>query len=280
MRESALILLICFSLLSIEARAQVGTNFPPAQMPVAPGVAKAQLIFHTTINPEPALLSRLQTLFASYIDQPVDLTPLLKKIITESAVVEVPNVGQVLYNPTHMLLIHLPENWQQGSTIRVATLEDVRTILKEERAPIPLLAAYTQGFNQFALLSALMKDADAREALEVVWNTTPRSDHDKQRMLYLLLRPIEQAATARLQSPTCRQTINQFVDDVRAGKRAAIRPVPGLTSTVLPTRFVRDGKQIILVLSDPLLARYHVIARFDVTAKSCVVAWERHVLGM
>src|SRR5262249_33114139 len=143
-----------------------------------------------------------------------------------------------------------------------------------------LLAAYTHGFEEFALLSDLMKNADARETLEVVWNGTPRSEGDKQRMQYLLLRPVEQAIAVRRQSPACRQAINRFVNEVRAGKRAAIPAIPGLTSIVRPTRFVRDGKQLVLVLSDPLIARYHVISRFDVTAINCAVAWETPIFAM
>lgn len=125
-----------------------------------------------------------------------------------------------------------------------------------------------------------MKEQDTRETLEIVWNTAPQSDADKQRMVYLLLRPIEQAVEVREQSLGCRQAINRFVDEVRAGKRIAIQTVPGLTASVRPTRFIRDNKQIILVLSDPLMARYHVIARFDVTATNCTVAWETSVFGM
>jgi hypothetical protein len=280
MRGSALISTICIFFLLGPTRAQVGMDTPGSEARGPPKSLKPQLLFHTTINPEPALLSRLQVLFASYFDQSVDLTALSQKIVIGSAVTRVPNVGQILYNPAHMLFLHLPEDWERGGPIRVATLDAVRAILKKPKPPSALLAAYRQGFIEFAVLTELMKEQDTRETLEIVWNTAPQSDADKQRMVYLLLRPIEQAVEVREQSLGCRQAINRFVDEVRAGKRIAIQTVPGLTASVRPTRFIRDNKQIILVLSDPLMARYHVIARFDVTATNCTVAWETSVFGM
>jgi hypothetical protein len=280
MRVSALISTICLLLPLGPPKAQAGIDTPASEARGPSESLKPQLLFHTTINPEPALLSRLQVLFASYFDQSVDLTALSQKIIIGSAVTRVPNVGQILYNPAHMLFLHLPEDWQRGGPIRVATLDAVRAILKKPKPPSPLLAAYRQGFLAFATLTELMKEQDARETLEIVWNTAPQSDADKQRMAYLLLRPIEQALQVREQSLGCQQSINRFVDEVRAGKRKTIESVPGFTSSVRPTRFIRDNKQILLVLSDPLMARYHVVARFDVTATNCTVAWETSLFGM
>ncbi|MGY3485439.1 hypothetical protein ACVW1C_003322 [Bradyrhizobium sp. USDA 4011] len=280
MRAGALISTIFLFLLPGPARAQAGIDTPASEARGPPESPKPKLLFHTTINPEPALLSRLQLLFASYFDLSVDLTAVLREIVIGSAVSRVPNAGQILYNPAHMLFLHFPEDWQRGGPIRVATLDAVRAILKKPKPQNALLAAYSQGFIEFAALAELMKEQGTRETLEIVWSTAPQSDADKQAMAYLLLRPIEQAIEVREQSLGCRQAINRFVDEVRAGKRSAIRTVPGLTASVKPTRFLRDNKQILLVLSDPLMARYHVIARFNVTAANCTVAWETSVFGM
>jgi hypothetical protein len=246
----------------------------------ADGTSQQNLIYPATLVPRPDLLSRLQALFAAYLDVQVDLTPLVAKLVRESAVVALPGQGQILYNPAHMLILHLPEGWETGNDIRVATLEDLGKILKHESPANPLLAAYGKGFEEFALLSKLMKDADARETLEVIWATSPRSENDKEVMRYLLLRPSEQSAEIRHETSACRQTIDQFVDDVRAGKRAAIPPIRGLTDIVKPTRFVRHENQIILVLSDGLIARYYVIAQFDVRSDRCTVALERPIFAM
>lgn len=257
----------------------------PTRAPMArtPGSAKdivPSIIFPTTLNPEPALILRLQTLFVPFFEQQVNLAVLMHKIVNESAVAELPGLGHILYNPAHMLFLHLQENWRDGGDIRVATMEDVGQILKKERPTNPLLAAYGQGFEEFVLLSELMKDADARETLEVIWSASPRSDADKERMRYLLLRPIEQVVAVRSEMPGCRQAIDRFVDDVRTGKRAAIPFLNGLTNIVKPTRFIRHENQILLVLSETLTARYYVIAQFNVNADTCSIVWESPIFAM
>jgi hypothetical protein len=179
-----------------------------------------------------------------------------------------------------MLILHLPEGWEDGSDIRVATLEDVGKILKHETPANPLLAAYGKGFQDFELLSNLMKDPDARETLEVIWTTAPRSKDDKERMRYLLLRPIEQAAAIRNETPACRETIDRFVDDVRASKRASTSVKQGIANIVKPTRFIRYEDQILLVLSDALIARYHIIAQFSVGAQGCSLSGEKSIFAL
>src|SRR5262249_20663564 len=160
------------------------------------------------------LLSRLDRLFGPYFDQPIDLQPLLGKLVTESAVAPLLDGGRVLYNPSNMLFLHLPEGWENGNEIRVATLEDLQEILKTERPANPLLAAYGKGFEEFALLSELMKAPDSKDTLEIIWASLPRTVHDKTRMRYLLLRPLQQAMAIRHQSPSCKKEINRFIDDV------------------------------------------------------------------
>ena len=81
-------------------------------------------------------------------------------------------------------------------------------MLKKSKPASPILAAYTEGFVEFGLLTELIKDQDARETLEVVWNAAPRTNNEKQRVLYLLVRPIEQAAEVRQQSmPASKRSI-------------------------------------------------------------------------
>jgi len=241
---------------------------------------KQRRIFQATLSTEPRLLLRLQDLFAPYFDQPVDLTALLQKIVAESAVLSVPHVGRILYNPGHMLLLLIPENWQETEGIRVAALADLLDILKIEIPGALQLAAYGRGFEAFKLLSELMKDAKARATLEVVWNAAPRSSQDAERMRYLLLRPMQQAMEIARETPACRQAINRFIDDVRAGKRASIPASRGLTDIVKPTRFIRSDNQILLVLSETFIARYYVVAQFSVGAESCDVAWENAIFAM
>lgn len=253
---------------------------PGAKDSAADGTSRLDLVYPTTIVPTPALLLRLQALFAVYFDAQINLTPLLAKLVRESAVAALPGQGSVLYNPAHMLILHLPEGWEHGNDIRVAALEDLGKILKHKRPANPLLAAYGQGFEEFNSLSKLMQYPDARETLEVIWTTLPSSENAKERMRYLLLRPMEQATAIRSETPACRQTIDRFVDDVRAGKRAAVPSIQGLTDIVKPTRFIRHENKIILVLSDSLIARYYVFAQFDVGLESCSVAWEKPILAM
>jgi len=249
-------------------------NSELAQQPSA-----RQLVFQQTLVPDPNLLFRLQAIFLAYFDTPIDLIPFLRKLVRESAVAAVPGQGKVLYNPAHMLILHLPDGWENGSEIRVAALEDLRSILRHERPDNPLLAAYGGGFEEFGLLSKLMGDANAREALEVIWMTSPRSEGDKERMRYLLLRAFQQAADIQKETPACRQTMNRFVDDVRAGKRASVPVIQGLTNIVKPTRFIRWENVIVLVLSDALIARYYVIAQLDADAQGCRIVSELPILA-
>jgi hypothetical protein len=244
------------------------------------GLSRLKVAFPTTVVPDPALLSRLQSLFDAYFDVKFDLTPILAKLVRESAVADVQGQGQILYNPANMLLLSLSEGWRDGADIRVAALEDLEKILKQSRPADPLLAAYGKGFEEFALLSGLMADENARETLQVIWKVSPRSPDDKERMRYLLLRPIDQARAIRKESPACQGSINQYIDDVRAGKRASIPSIRGLTGILKPTRFIRHDNEIILVLSDDLIARYYVVTQFDLSSGSCGVAWERPILAM
>jgi hypothetical protein len=234
--------------------------------------------FPKTISPEPALILRLQTLFAQFFDKQVNLAVLLQKLVTEAAVTQVPDVGAILYNPGHMLLIHLPENWRVGADIRVAALEDIATILERKEAANPLVGAYGEGFEEFALISGLMGQPDTHTSLESVWSGSPRSEQDRERMRYLLLRPIEQAEDIRNLPSACQQEINRFVDDVRAGKR--VPALAGLTETVKPTRFIRHENELFLALGESVLARYYVLAQFQVSGSSCSLKWQRPMFAM
>ncbi len=69
-------------------------------------------------------------LFVAYFDVQIDLTPLVAKLVRESAVVALPGLGELLYNPAHMLILHLPEGWEADNGIRVASLEDLGKILR------------------------------------------------------------------------------------------------------------------------------------------------------
>jgi hypothetical protein len=247
--------------------------------PNADGSVRLNLTYPTTLLPEPKLLEQLQVLFAKYFDAKINLTPILAKLVRESAVASVPGQGYILYNPANMLFLLLPEGWRDDSEIRVATLEDVGDILKQKKPTNPLIAAYGQGLQEFALLSELMKNADAAAALQVIWNTAPRSEDDKERMRYLLLRPIEQAREIRNETPACKQSIDHFIDDVRAGRRSGIPRIQGLTDILKPTRFIQTDNQIFLVLSDDLIARYYVIAQFDLNTENCLLAQEKPIFA-
>jgi hypothetical protein len=144
----------------------------------------------------------------------------------------------------------------------------------------PFLFAYGQGIEDFGLLSRLMSDSQSREVLEVIWNTGPRSEKDKELMRYLLIRPIQQSVAIGDESLACRQVISRYVDDVRGGKRTAVPVSPGLTNIVRPSRFVRRKNEIVLVLSDPLIARYYVLAEFNVRAETCQIGWEKPLFAM
>jgi hypothetical protein len=257
---------------------------PPAALTAPNGSQSRQsgprYIFHATITPEPLLVLRLQDLFVAYFEETVDLTSLLHRIILESAVAAVPGFGEILYNPGHMLFLHLPEDWRQGGKIRVAVLVDVREMLNRERPANLVLAAYTQGFEEFALLSKLMNDKDARDAHADIWSSASPSDHEKERMRYLLLRPMEQAAAVAKEPPSCREPINRFVDEVRNDKRATIPAVPGLTRIVKPVRLARHDNDIFLVLGETLMARYYIFARFRAGEEGCPLAWEASSFAM
>jgi hypothetical protein len=281
MRRRALIA-VCLCLLWAECQAQIATESAGAKTEDQTGlsVGKPQLLFHATLTPEPVLVSRIEGLLASYFNKPTDLKGLAYTLVATSAVVSSPSYGQILYNPAHMIFLHLPGDWQSGTPIRIAMLDRLRDLFKKDRPASPVFSAYTEGFLEFALLAGLMTDGSARETLEVLWNDRPRSEDDRELMLYLLTRPIEQAAEVKQQSAGCKQAINRFVDEVRSGKHIMGRAIPSLASTVKPTRFLRVGKRIVLVLSDTLIARYNVIARFNVTARNCEVAWATPVFGM
>jgi hypothetical protein len=254
---------------------------PEQQLGAAANELRQQkLVFSTTLVPNPALLLRLRALFSAYFDVEVDLTPLLAKMVQESAVVTLPQLGQLLYNPAHMLILHLPTDWERGKDIRVATLEDLQKTLKHDRPANPLIAAYGMGFEEFSLLANLMQDAAANETLSVVWASSPHSDNEKEAMRYLLLRPLQQAGEIKDESSSCRGLVQQLVEDVRAGKRPAVPARQGLTNIVKPTRFVGNDKEIFLVLSETLLARYYVLVQLEKKDQSCSVVFERPIFAM
>jgi hypothetical protein len=258
------------------------TSSPPQHAPRVNerNSVRPQLVYSATLVPTTALLTRLQTLFASYFDEPINLIVLLQHLVVESAVQELPGVGWVLYSPKHMLFLHLSEGWEEGSDIRVATLDNLREILSLERTTNPILTAYAEGFEQFALLSKLMTEPSAKDTLEVIWNTSPRSQDDKERMRYLLLRPIEQTMALQTQTPSCQDSINRFVDDLRAGKRFKVPPILGVTDILKPVRFIRHENEMYVVLGERLTARYYVLAHFSVKADGCRLDWEKSIFVM
>jgi hypothetical protein len=243
------------------------------------GASTRHFVFPTTVAAEATLISQITELLDPYFDKPVDLRPLLQKILVEAAVKELPDGGRVLYNAAHAIFFHLPGDTGHGG-IRFATLEDVAAILGKKLGANSVLAAYTQGFENFAQLSELMADADSAGVLEVVWATTPRSLEHKEFIQYLLLRPLQQAAEIRDETPACREEINRFIDEVRVGKRVAVPELPGVSNTVRPTRFVRHKEKIFLVLSESLIARYYVIAQLSVSGRSCTVVGETPLFVM
>jgi hypothetical protein len=143
-----------------------------------------------------------------------------------------------------------------------------------------LLAGYTHGFNEFNALVQLMRDPDSRETLEVIWMDGPRSEQDKKRMQSLLLDPIRRGLDINAQPNDCKRAIDQFVDDVRAGKDAEIPLLPGLSSIVRPSNYFQSKDKILLVLSEALIARYYVFAEFSVSAATCRVVWQRPIFVM
>lgn len=239
-----------------------------------------RVVFSRTVAPEPALILHLQTLLAPFFDRPINLAVLLQKIISESATVELGDGGRVLYNPAHMLLFHLPVDWRAAGNIKVATIEGVARTLNMDAPANPVIGAYAQGFETFALLSQLMKVAGTREQLQPVWNALQNSVEGKEVLRYLLLRPLEQTAAIRDQPPACQRRINTFVADVREGKRSTVPSLAGLTNILEPTQFVRQDNRIFLVLGESLLARYYVLAEFEVGADDCHISWDRPMFAM
>lgn len=239
-----------------------------------------QLTYSATLVPTANLLTRLQALFEPYFGDAINLIVLLQRLVMESAVQELPSFGWVLYNPRHMLFLHLPSDWDRGGEIRVATLDDVREILSLEKTANPILTAYAQGFEHFALLGKLILDPSARDTLQVIWNTLPRSEGDKERMRYLLLRATEQTLALQDETSGCRDSINRFVEDVRTGKRLKIPTILGMTDILKPVRFIRHESNIYVVLGERLMARYYVLAHFTVTPAGCNLDWEKPVFTM
>ena len=69
-----------------------------------------RIVLQATLLPEEPLLLRLGSLFEPFLERQVDLAPLLQEIVLQAAVVNVPGFGLILYNPSHMLLLHLGSN--------------------------------------------------------------------------------------------------------------------------------------------------------------------------
>jgi hypothetical protein len=236
--------------------------------------------FSHTLDPQPALISQLQDILAKFFDQPVSLVYLLQKFISEAAVAREPDGSQLLYNPAHAMFVRLPADWISRGGIQIATLSDFEKVLNERGSDNAILHAYGEGFRDFILLSKISSDPNSFATLEHVWRTAPISDQDKEQVRYSLIRPVEQEAGARNLSPACKKTMNQFVDDVRSDRVPSLSPVVGISSEVRPTRFVYSETEVLVVLSDPIIARYHVIAQFVVKAKECQLGWTKAVFAM
>jgi hypothetical protein len=246
----------------------------------APPNSAPQFTFPATVNPDGKLLAQLQTLFARFFTKQVDLIPLIQKIVVESVVAEIPSVGKILYNPSHSLFLYLPDGGQEDSKIQISTVAEVTVALRDDISSPSFLNAYTQGFRQFEQLAKLMRDQDARETLQVVWIDSPRSQDDNKRIQLLLLGPIQRALGINSQSNRCKRVINNFVDDVRAGRDTAVPPLPGLTNVMRPSNFFQGGDKILLVLSETLIARYYVLAEFTVDSGTCRVVWQQPMFVM
>jgi hypothetical protein len=246
---------------------------PASRAPQAP-----QFVFHITLNAEPARVSSLKDLLQPFFDRPIDLTPLLKTIIAESAVADLADAGKLLYNPAHSLFFHL--NNSPYPQARVATLGEVRDSLADttnvptHEGADPVFSAYTEGFQYLAQLSTLMSGPDTKKLLDTIWAASPRSQQHKELIQYLLLRPLQQSAAIRNVTPECRRVIEHFVNEVRDGRRSTIPTLPGLTKIVRPSRFIKQGDYIFLVLSDPLIARFYVLTQIRTTKTSCRVTSE------
>jgi hypothetical protein len=235
--------------------------------------------FPSTTYPDAALTAQLQTTFAQYFSKKINLIPLMRKLVVESAVVEISGVGRILYNPSYLLLLLLPDATQGAGKIQIATLTDVERVLDKD--PLPnSLSAYTQGFQDFRQFSDLMRNPNAGQKVQSAWSAAPRSDEDRARVRELLVGPVRQATTIRNEPERCRQTINEFVNSVRSGKRSTVPLLPGLTTILRPINFVRAGDKFFLVLGEALIARYYVVAEFDAGSRSCPVTWERPLFAL
>jgi hypothetical protein len=241
--------------------------------------AKPALQFARTISPQPSLISGLQSLFGSFFDDPLDLTPLLYKLVLESAVVKQPGAKAILFNPAHSLFL-LVEDYPNQSPVGVATLSDVQALLKKQPLVDPILSPYAQGFETFDQFSQIMSDNRARDALQSVWATGPRSNEHRELIKYLLLKPLQQAQEVKREGAQCRTTIDGYVDEVRNGNRSAIPHLPVLTNIMRPTHFVRRKDDILLVLSEALLARYYVVSQLRVEGSGCAVVSEMPLFAM
>jgi len=225
-------------------------------------------------------LSQLQNIFGRYFSKQPNLVPLLRRIIIESAVAEVPDVGRLLYNPSRQLFFYLPNDLQLNSQIRIAALADIDQILGKEPAPDSPLAGYTRGFEEFNALAQLMRDPGSRDTLQAVWVEAPRSEDDKKRIQLLLLDPLRRALVMKAQPSGCKRAVDRFVDDVRTGKDTEIPTLPGLTGIVRPSNYFQDNDRIFLVLSEALIARYYVFVEFSVSAATCSVVWQQPIFVM
>jgi len=235
-------------------------------------VAKPALNFSKTINPDPSMISGLITLFGRFFDEPIDLTPLMYKVVLESAVAGLPGSQKILFNPAHSLLILTDARAQ--NPIGVATLDDLQSFLKKEPLGDPVLAPYTQGFESFGQLSRLMEDGPGRDASQSLWTTAPRSKENGELVKYLLVKPLQQAQKIRDETLGCQELIDKYVDDVRNNRRPLLPTLPLLTNIMRPTRFVRRRDDMVLVLSEALLARYYIVSDIGVDGANCSIRTE------
>jgi hypothetical protein len=221
-----------------------------------PAPADPALRFPETINPSGALLSQLQGILGRYFSKEVNLVPLLRKIIIESAVADLPDKARILYNPSRELFFLLPKDSQLTGQIRIATLGGVDHILGKTLPSNLPLVAYTRGFEDFNALAQLMRDPDSRGTLQVIWMEAPRSEEDKKHLQLLLLEPIRRGRGINTQPISCKQAIDHFVDDVRGGRNTEIPLLSKLTGIVRPSNYFQNKDKILLVLSEALVARY------------------------
>jgi hypothetical protein len=236
--------------------------------------------FPATINPDDDLLSQLQTIFGRYFSKQVNLAPLLRRIIIESAVREIPDAARILYNPSRQLFFYLPDAPQQNNQIKIATLSSIDQILGKAPPPDSPLAGYTRGFEDFNALAQLMSEPNSRDTLQVIWMDSPRSEDDKKRIQLLLLDPMRRSLGMSAQPASCKRAVDHYVDDLRAGRDASIPLLPRLTAMVRPSNYFQNKDRIFLVLSEALIARYYVFAEFNVGAANCSVVWQQPIFVM